>query len=317
MRGATMTIKGMQIVDLLTDASQQELTGHGDFRFPLGIYENAMDQNVMGFVIWHWHDEIQFSYVTKGSIHFSIDSESFILQEGQGIFINSGCMHSMKPVERPDSTYVCIDAGKRLFAAYKGGLIEQKYINSFVKPAIFLDRDSGWQEHILDKLQIIFSLYTAKPFAFEIDICAELIAIWSILVKNNPVKEAGEYDLSKDYDKIKTILTYIHNHYAETISLEDIAKTVFLSRNECCRFFKKKTDCTIFEHLIEHRIQKSIEFLSSGNMPIGEIASKTGFSTASYFAKSFRKYVGCTPNEFRKNTKRRVASDGNQQNKSG
>jgi AraC-like DNA-binding protein/mannose-6-phosphate isomerase-like protein (cupin superfamily) len=296
-----MTIKGMQIVELLTDATQQELTGHGDFRFPLGIYENTMDRNVLGFVPWHWHEEIQFNYVTKGTMHFTVNSENFVLEEGQGIFVNSGCMHSIKPVNRPDSTYVCIDAAKKLFAAFKGGIIEQKYMTPFVKPAIFLDTDSGWQEDILRKLKTIFSLFKTKPFAFEVDICSELLAIWSILVKNNPLGETNEYTTSQeDCGKVKKILTYIHQHYAEKISLDDIAKIIFLSRSECCRFFKKKTNCTIFEYIMEHRINKSIELLQNDHFSVSEVASATGFSTASYFTESFRKYVGCTPKEYRK-----------------
>ena len=231
-----MTVKGMQIVDLLTDATQQELTAHGDFSFPLGVYENAMDRNVLGFVSWHWHDEIQFNYVTKGAMRISVDSENFILEEGQGIFINSGCMHSMKPVGRPDSTCVCIDAGKKLFAAFPGGVIERNYLASFVKPAVFLDNDAAWAKNVLEKLKTVFHLYTAKPVAFELDICAELIAALSCILKNTPRGEMEKYGASReDYGKIKKIVAHIHTHYADKISLEDIAKTVFLSKNECCR----------------------------------------------------------------------------------
>lgn len=300
-----MTVRGLQIVDVQTDATNQELTAHGDFRFPLGVYENAMDQNVLGFVVWHWHDEMQFNYVTKGALRFNVNEESFILEEGQGVFINSGCMHSMRPVGQPDSTYVCIDAGKNLYPAFKGGLIEQKYMSSFAKPFILLNRDSGWQESILNKMKEIFSLYKARPFAFEVDICAELIAIWSLLVKNNPIGSTWEYSAShEDYNKIKTILSYIHQHYAEKISLEDIAKAAFLSRNECCRFFKKKTNYTIFEYILEHRIHKGIEFLNEDSMTIGEIAFQTGFSTASYFTKTFHKHTGCTPRDYRKHARK-------------
>ncbi len=299
-----MSVKGMQIVDVETDTSQQELTAHGNFAYPLAVYKNTMSQNVLGYVIWHWHDEYQFSYVTEGEINFYVNSESFLLKKGQGIFINSGCMHSMKPVSDPNSTYVCINIDRKLFSGFKGSLIEQKYLNALNHSAIFLDSREHWHRECIEKFMHIYQLYVDKYFGYEIDICTKIMQALSILVKNSlQANDFPQPDPKDEYQKIKKVLSFIHKNYAEKITLEEISAHIFLSKNECCRLFKRKTHMTIFEYILEHRINKSIELLLHSNYSISQIAVETGFSTVSYYIEVFRKHIGETPNEYKKRRK--------------
>lgn len=299
--GENMTVKGMQIVDVKIDRSNQELTNHGDFTFPLAVYKNTLSKNLLGYVIWHWHDEYQFSYVTQGEIYFYINDQTFILKEGQGIFINTGCMHSIKAVNDPESTYVCINIDKKLFSSFKGSVIEQKYLKTLTQSAIFLDLSEEWHIECINKLKDIYQFYVDKSFSFEIDICINLMQTLALIVKNalNPIL-LTTIESKDEYQKIKRILSFLHQHYAEKITLEQIAQHIFLNKNECCRLFKRKTKMTIFEYLLEHRLNKSIELLIHSDKSISQIAIDTGFSTVSYYIDTFHKNVGITPNEYRK-----------------
>ena len=99
--------------------------------------------------------------------------------------------------------------------------------------------------------------------------------------------------------RIKEILSYIREHFTEKITLDEIAKHLHLSTNECCRFFKKNMNCTLFEYITEYRLSKSMELLEHTDLPVSQIAYESCFGS-SYFIEKFRKNVGMTPAAFRK-----------------
>lgn len=65
----------MQISVIPIDSNNHELSSHGTYDFPIAIYNDQLDKNLIGFVNLHWHEEIQFSYVTKGSVEIYCKSE--------------------------------------------------------------------------------------------------------------------------------------------------------------------------------------------------------------------------------------------------
>ena len=60
------------------------------------------------------------------------------------------------------------------------------------------------------------------------------------------------------------ILTYVQEHYAQEITLDDVASHVNICKSECCRFFKKYMKMTIFEYVLFLRIQNSLLLLKNG-----------------------------------------------------
>lgn len=89
--------------------------------------------------------------------------------------------------------------------------------------------------------------------------------------------------------RIKEILSYIREHFTEKITLDEIAKHLHLSTNECCRFFKKNMNCTLFEYITEYRLSKSMELLEHTDLPVSQIAYESGFGSSSYFTKNSAK----------------------------
>ena len=94
-------------------------------------------------------------------------------------------------------------------------------------------------------------------------------------------------------------MTYIQKHYAKEISLEMVADSVNICRSECCRFFKKHMNMTIFEYILFLRIQNSLPLLREGKT-VTEAAGEVGFSSPAYFGQIFKRYMKCTPGEYSK-----------------
>lgn len=295
----------MQIYKIPIDASQRETTLHGTAAFPLAVYETKIRKNILGFINWHWHEELQFCYVTHGTVTFFLNRRSFSLAEGEGIFIHSGILHMAKDSKNSDASYVCIDFSLKLLSSFSGSVFEEKYVLPYLPPA-FLDTcllrpTVPWQREILLALKEVHDLEAAHGFAYEFDICSRLGHIWKLLLlhgdKENQLSPAS---FTASQKRLHEILAYLQEHYTEKLSLKEVADHVHISPGECCRFFKKNMSCTIFDYLIDYRLDKSTDLLLHSDASVSQIAFETGFGSSSYYIEKFRKKTGMTPGEFRR-----------------
>lgn len=73
-----------------------------------------------------------------------------------------------------------------------------------------------------------------------------------------------------------------------------------MSEGQFCRFFKSQVHMTLIEYINYYRIGAACDQLLSGSEPVSSIATGCGYSNISYFNRMFRKYMHCTPKEYRK-----------------
>lgn len=296
----------MQIIDIPISKNLQETTVHGNYAFPLAIYEDHLNCNHLGYVDLHWHDELQFSYVTKGTVEFVANQKKYDITENQGIFINSGCLHMAKPVADPDSTYICINVNAKLLSSFQGSIIDTVYVTPFIEsgclPVILLENTVPWQKDILDRLHRINFLYENREFAYELNILIEFTQVWLNIVTNMKDILQGTYKPSEtNQNRLKTFLSFIQQNYMNKISLEDIASSANVSRGECCRLFRNTIQVSPIEYLISYRINKSLYLLENSDMTVSQISDYVGFGSVSYYIERFRKQIGVPPKEFQKN----------------
>ena len=110
-----------------------------------------------------------------------------------------------------------------------------------------------------------------------------------------------------DEDRVKQAILYIHANYAKPLTLDDIAESIHVSKSECCRCFKRSMRLTPFEYLMKHRIFESARKMQRNEQAadsISSLASSVGFNNSSYYNKIFRKYLHCTPTEYREEIKK-------------
>ncbi|CAM3804761.1 response regulator transcription factor [Cohnella lubricantis] len=93
------------------------------------------------------------------------------------------------------------------------------------------------------------------------------------------------------------MIRYIHEHYAEDLTLEEFAKQLYISKNYLNQLFKKVTGETLTNYIIRVRIEKAKSLLFEGNHLIYEVAEMVGYQNVPYFTTLFKKYCGVTPSE--------------------
>jgi two-component system, response regulator YesN len=107
-------------------------------------------------------------------------------------------------------------------------------------------------------------------------------------------------ETNKELNSIEAIANYIKQNYAEEISLQEFSEKFYLSREYISRKFKQIYGVNLSEYIVSIRINKAKELLKFPNLKIYEIAGKIGYQDDKYFRKVFKKIVGMTPNEYRK-----------------
>ncbi|RCW51756.1 response regulator transcription factor [Paenibacillus prosopidis] len=146
------------------------------------------------------------------------------------------------------------------------------------------------RDHLLaDHWKELSSLPTIAHFhAYTLRFCGELL------------KAASERDLDRNQSVADQITKLIADRYHLPITVEDIAKEVYLSPNYVRSIFKEKTGETILDYLTRIRMGHASKLLKDRSLKVREIAHKVGYENVSYFCSVFQRHKGSTPNEYRK-----------------
>lgn len=247
----------------------------------------------------HWHDDIEMIVILDGEMKYNVNGEIINLINGNGILVNSRQMHFGFSDVRSECDFICILLHPMLLCS------TSSYENDFVLPIIrnnaipyiFLDTNITWQKKILEQIHF---MYTRKDLrTMPLDVQAAFSAIWSLLYENIPRNDNILHSQSSDLSITKNMVGFIQKYYAKKISLMDIAASGAVGQSKCCKLFAKYFNETPNIYLTQYRLNKSIELLHNTDISITEIAFSVGFSGASYYAETFRKWFGMSPTEFR------------------
>lgn len=280
-------------------SSFMEIRKRGSLNDCFEKYHVVYDRTKL-FVANHWHHETEILYVTNGCIQLTINHKSFVGQPGDIFIINSGEMHEIYGDGAPlDYTAFVFDFDILSFS--KHDFAEQTFIEPLLRQEIQFVNRVHTSEKMLDILQQLSEIHTQKSECYMlftkallVQFVARLIEEKQIVFLQNPTLDTEKKQL------LKNIVTYINENYAQKIALADIAEQFHMSPKYFCRFFKKNFNKTLVEYINDVRIERSLPLLERQNVPITEVAVACGFYNMSYFAHSFKKKMGCTPSQYKK-----------------
>lgn len=285
---------------VIIGSNGQEIRQHGTPDFPCGHYMLPQELQVP----WHWHEEFECAVIRQGLVHYNTSQGDFLLEAGDGIFLNSGALHTTIP--QTDSLcqkHTLVFHGKLVYGT-TDSIFYQKYIQRLLSPdapqVLILRNTVPWQSDMLERIKKASRLCQNKPEGYEFtvrNLLSELL--FDLYCYSDAPANESQSASTSDHDRIKTMLLYLQENYAHTITVAELAAHTSICERECLRCFKKMLKMSPIQYLIHYRIARACRMLREESLTILEIGSRCGFESPSYFTKTFREIVGCTPTQYR------------------
>lgn len=286
-----------------------EKKAFGTLDYPVSVYYLDLRNSYMNRIRWHWHEEMEIIIINDGIAEVSTDDSTYTIEPGQGVIINQNVMHSIYSLNENNCTFYSIVFHPNFLFGHKVGSLHAQFLlpvqNLQLFKVMVLNEKNAWHERMIDALNDAIAANMTKPFGYEIATKGHLCRFWAELISRLPqinTTPAPSPHTSLDEQRVKQAMLYIRTHYAEPISLEEIAGSVHISKSECCRCFSRTLQMTPFEYLMKYRIFEATKKMTEhpqASMSIADLASSVGFNNTSYFNKLFKKYLGCTPTYYR------------------
>ncbi len=157
---------------------------------------------------------------------------------------------------------------------------------------------------LLSGVQEICSI-TEQETGYELHFVELVCKIWRLLIirilRGQKVKPVSARNRLQE-QRVKQILSFIHTHYSEHISIDDMARFATISRTECFRCFQAFLEKLPVEYLTEYRLSMAAMLLANTDPSLADISLSCGFSSPSYFGKLFREQSGVIPKQYREQT---------------
>ena len=258
-----------------------------DFPFQI-FYENRDQRGVQCSA--HWHEEIEFAYVVKGSVVYTLEQNEYTLKKGDFLIINSNTIHSATCLSVP---YSCQIMAFRIESILKTLDISSLYFQPFI----------GKDSQIKFYMEQIFKECEKKELEYKNNCIAYITQLIIYLLRNYSSQNTPNQLNAQNkirLEQLDNILKYIDEHYTESISNKDLANMMYLSEDHFSHLFRKKMGTSPQRYISQIRLQKAQTLILSREHTITEIARMVGYNDYNHFGRQFRRYFGCSPSDMAK-----------------
>lgn len=143
----------------------------------------------------------------------------------------------------------------------------------------------------------------SENFIFQIKSYTDIdqLAIWISEIVRRFIVQAFDLAQIKHSDIVYKITNYIKKNCSEKVTLDSLAKEVYLSKSYLSSIFKQETGISLTAYITKVRVEKSKKMLLEHGVSLAVISAQCGFKDQSYFTKVFKKETGISPKRFRNN----------------
>lgn len=288
---------------ILVDSARRELEKHGTETFPMTVNHDDLWSFEGKNVPIHWHNDLEINLIREGEAVFQVYQKSYRVRTGEGFLLNRNVPHSCSSPGNEHVRYSTILVRPDFLYGDFGSDVERKCFQPFLQnsaiPCIHLTGFDENGKEILQKLNQVEEAFDRKRFCYKLKIKGLLCEAFAMILYGHRQELTKFVPANlQELERLEKMLNYLNMHFTEVISLQDLADQVHLSREVCCRLFKKMTGKTVTGYLEEYRVNKSFSLVQSGQYSMTQITEMVGFSNPSRFASAFRKRFGCNPGEY-------------------
>lgn len=248
----------------------------------------------------HWHNAIELIMPLKNEYIVNVAGEDYHISENDVLIVPPGELHSMPAIP-----------GRRLIFQFDNKFLGDMHIfdpimRGLTAPVLInseLDKDL----HVIAKKTMldIFELYKIKHEITNIKIYIRvvklLMAVKEFRLEQHKVKlNCNDAALREYNEKFGIVFQYIDKNYMYDISLDQLANVAGYSKYHFSRIFKQYNSMSYLQYINARRTKAAELLLLDLDLPVTEVAMRSGFKSLTTFNRIFKEIKHCTPTDFKK-----------------
>ncbi|MGG1555766.1 AraC family transcriptional regulator [Paenibacillus ferrarius] len=262
----------------------------------------TMDES--GFTSFHAHPGLEFLYVEQGAGHILIDKRIMPIKAETLYIFQPYQLHRVHAAASETQPYI------------RNVLVVDPYVfEPYLAPFPDLRSYFGklWKEDLpsqafdVGEMKSLYHLFH-EEFKGEADarsienVAVTLLCLIRFARNASPESKdaAWHKPVLRKTGLAEQAMTWLESHFQEDFHLPDLAAQLHVSPFYLSRIFKQDTGNTIQEYVMARRLREACILLQNTDYSMTYIAERVGFTSSSYFIHTFKKHVGITPLQYRK-----------------
>lgn len=279
----------------------EEKRQHSSQLIPFSYYK-CLIPDYFSSVPLHWHSEFEINFIISDCAEFICGDNRFVSSEGDIIIIPPNMLHAVYPHEDFKQLYDTV-----VFSPEMLGVSENdRCAAECLKPLLGgteintqITREHIYYSELKTTVENIFSCAKGNTPQLDMLMKSELLRLFWLLYENGDIFRTDKNTVSRS-ETIRPAIEYMNENFSEAVTIEQLAEITHMSKSYFMRRFKETAGVGAIEYLSQLRIKKACEILLKTDKTVVEAAFECGFRNLSNFNRQFRKFVGCTPKEYRK-----------------
>lgn len=234
----------------------------------------------------HFHEYYVIGFVESGKRRLTCKNREYIIDAGDLLLFNPLDNHACQQIDDKPLDWRSININVDVMRDTVGQITGSGYLPKFTTTAAHHG-------------EAVFSLRELHGLIMEQDKGFEKEEIFFFLIEQliteytEPIKES----LAEVSEEIHRACAYMENHFAKSITLDDLSKLSNVNKYTMLRNFTKQRGVTPYQYLETIRVGEAKKLLEKGADPL-DVAMRTGFADQSHFTKFFKKLIGLTPKQY-------------------
>lgn len=256
----------------------------------------------------HFHNAIELLYAFSGSTRVFVSGQSFMLEPGDLMIINSNEVHAIYAEQGDNVRYLVLKLSPEVLYSTSRSLFESKYIMPFTmaksSPQTLLKQAEISDTTIPSTIEKIKLEFSAKDYGYEfairIHICSIFLSVLRHWRKSGISVGLNDAINDEDVQLMRDVFTLLENQYTTLLTAKEAAHHCNLSYSYFSRKIKNITGRSFTELLNYVRITEAEKLLTTTSLSVTEVAGTVGYSSTSYFIAQFKQAKHISPLRFKK-----------------
>lgn len=260
---------------------------------------------------YHFHPELELVYVFEGTGRRHVGNHISYYQDGDFVFVGANVPHS-------GFGYGSIDNHEEVVIQFRKDFMGATFFqapefSSIVRLIELSQQGIAFNGNVKKQASEMFRDFLTLP---PLERFLKLFQILQFLATSseyellNPIETSYDFSI-KDQIRLKKVFQYVEQNFQRTIQTPEVAELSNLTVPAFCNYFKKYMNTNFTDFLNEYRINQACKQLADGNKNISDICFDCGFSSISYFSRTFKRFKEISPREYSALVNRRITPMAN------